>query len=102
MHGGCTAWLIDIATTLPIFVLQGNDRWNTSGVTTSLAVYYLAGAPLGMKLQIASHVVLQGKKTAVLEAVISERDTGKVIATAMHQKSDVPHGKLDTRKLFKL
>lgn len=46
LHGGCTAWLIDICTTLPIFCLQGNRRWSTSGVTTSLAVHYLAAAPV--------------------------------------------------------
>lgn len=26
MHGGCTAWLVDVATTLPIFCLQGTSH----------------------------------------------------------------------------
>lgn len=55
-----------------------------------------------MKLRVISKVVQQGKQTALLEAVIEERGTGKIIARAMHQKADVPLGKLDTSQLFKL
>lgn len=57
---------------------------------------------MGMKLRIESKVAMMGKLTAVLEARIVCRDTGLVIATASHQKADIPAGKLDMRKLFKL
>lgn len=45
-HGGFLTWLVDHCSSTPIFCLQSNGRWTTSGVSTNINTFYIGAAPV--------------------------------------------------------
>lgn len=88
LHGGVVAYLIDMASSLPLICLSGHGRWPSSGVSTQLNIYYLAAAPLGTPIRIISSVLTQGLVVAVMECQVVHAETGKVLMVGTHVKQD--------------
>ncbi|GAA5886708.1 hypothetical protein JCM5296_006377 [Sporobolomyces johnsonii] len=87
-HGGCIAWIVDHCSSLALLALSGNGRWTTSGVSTNLNISYIAAAPLGTPLRIATTVLQFGRVTGLLETRIEDRETGKLLSFGTHTKQD--------------
>ncbi|KAJ2963061.1 hypothetical protein NQZ79_g1888 [Umbelopsis isabellina] len=77
LHGGCVATLIDLCSSLAIlniqlhFVSSEHVPWRTPGISTELAVSYIAGAPEGTKLRIENELLRSGKTLANLLATLN-------------------------------
>ncbi|KAL1918337.1 uncharacterized protein VTP21DRAFT_2997 [Calcarisporiella thermophila] len=85
MHGGCTATLIDICTSIAVMALE-KETFRTGGVSTNLAVNYISGAHTGTALLVKCCVRRVGKSLAFLDCDVVEKESGKLIATATHTK----------------
>ena len=107
ISGGAVAYVIDLASALPLVCMSGNGRWPTSGVCTSFSknsreqretdfaslatninIYYLAPAPCDSTIRIVSRVMTQGLVVAVMECKVFNKDDGKLLMTATHVKQD--------------
>lgn len=82
MHGGCTASLVDIVSTLALMTLQRS----VPGVSVDLNVSYMKAAKLGEDILIDARTLKAGKMLAFLDVVIKNKADGSVIATGKHTK----------------
>ncbi|KAM0751617.1 acyl-coenzyme A thioesterase [Meredithblackwellia eburnea MCA 4105] len=87
-HGGYLAWLVDVASSLPVLALSGPDSWITSGVSTNINMYYIAAAPVGTKIEVISTVIQKGLASSTIEAKVQEVGTKRLIAVGTHVKAD--------------
>ncbi|KAF8934050.1 HotDog domain-containing protein [Dissophora ornata] len=84
-HGGAIATLVDNLTTAALFTRQ-RKYFQFGGVSTDLQVTYVSGAALGSTILIVCTVQKVGAGLANMTAVVKDKDTGKVLATATHTK----------------
>ncbi|KZT60792.1 hypothetical protein CALCODRAFT_515167, partial [Calocera cornea HHB12733] len=82
MHGGCTAFIMDVCTTSVLFPFS-EQRMN---VSLNLDVIYHAPAPLGTRLHIVSTSVALNKRVLTLSCEIYDADRGTLLATGKHMK----------------
>ncbi|CAM0139537.1 hypothetical protein VKS41_004647 [Umbelopsis sp. WA50703] len=86
LHGGCVATLIDLCSSLAILVShEKHVPWRTPGISTELAVSYIAGAPEGTKLRIENELLRSGKTLANLYTKIYN-ESGKLCYSGTHTK----------------
>ncbi|PAV90956.1 hypothetical protein WR25_12939 isoform A [Diploscapter pachys] len=86
LHGGCTATLIDIATTAACLIKRGQP-----GVSVDLHVSYLAAAQKGETVVLDSVVTKMGKSLAFTKADLYRKSDGVRVATGLHTKAFPPH-----------
>ncbi|GAB5591159.1 hypothetical protein Unana1_06059 [Umbelopsis nana] len=86
LHGGCVATLIDLCSSLAILV-SGEKMvpWRSAGISTELAVSYIAGAPEGAKLRVENELLRSGKTLANLYTKIYN-ESGKLCYSGTHTK----------------
>jgi len=89
LHGGCSGFLIDVCTTLPLIVLS-DDKWGAGGITQGLNVVFHSPAKAGSILQIKSSSVAVGGRTATARCEIWDKGRQSLIATGTNIK--VTHG----------
>lgn len=110
LHGGATATIFDLVTTLPIVVAarqrqlspnREGGSWITAGVSRTLNVAYLEGVGVGEEVEVVAEMVKMGMRLAhvrgVMRRVIDHHDNGggggegdgRVVATAEHGKVNV-------------
>lgn len=82
LHGGCTATLIDVISTIGLTTKSEN----VPGVSVNLNVSYLKAANEGEEVLVDSKTVRMGKKLAFLDVILKKKSTGEVIATGNHVK----------------
>lgn len=82
MHGGCTAFLLDICTSLPLVGLIGGY----AGVSLSLSVNYHAPAPIGCKLRVITRSVAVGGRTMNARGEIWDATKLRLLVTGTHMK----------------
>jgi len=82
MHGGCTAFIMDICTTSVLFPFS-DERMN---VSLNLGVTYHAPVPLGTRLRIISTSVSLNKRVPTLSCQMYDVDRGTILATGKHMK----------------
>lgn len=87
-HGGFLAWLVDVCSSEPLLALSGHGRWNTSGVSSNISMYYISGAPPGTRLKLVSELLMQGLTLGNVECRVTDDATGRLVAVGIHVKSD--------------
>ncbi|KIJ41072.1 hypothetical protein M422DRAFT_172807 [Sphaerobolus stellatus SS14] len=92
MHGGCSAYLIDICTSLPLAALTETY----AGVSQSINMIYHAPAPLGTKLRIISKSLTLGTRALTSRGEIWDIANQRLVASGTHVKMapSVPASKL--------
>ncbi|XP_053719811.1 acyl-coenzyme A thioesterase 13 [Synchiropus splendidus] len=82
MHGGLTATLVDVISTLAIM----NSERGAPGVSVDLNVTYMSAAKLGDDVLITAHVLKEGRTLAFANVDLTNKATGKMIAAGRHTK----------------
>nr|XP_018902687.1 PREDICTED: acyl-coenzyme A thioesterase 13-like isoform X2 [Bemisia tabaci] len=83
LHGGLSATIIDNLSSYALVTYKPNQN---RGSSIDLKISYLNSAKVGDEIVITANTVKAGKTLAFLEAKITEKTSGKVIATATHIK----------------
>lgn len=86
LHGGATAYLIDICTTLALAPIAAPGFWGSAGVSRTLSATYLRPAPQGMEVRVVAEVVQAGRRTCSLRARVEDGQTGVWLSTGEHCK----------------
>ncbi|KAF9180184.1 hypothetical protein BGZ51_009016 [Haplosporangium sp. Z 767] len=84
-HGGAIATLIDNLTTAALFTRE-RKHFQFGGVSTDLHVTYVSAATLGMTVLLECRVLKVGAGLANMTAVLKDKATGRIVATASHTK----------------
>ncbi|KAG0357225.1 HotDog domain-containing protein [Gamsiella multidivaricata] len=84
-HGGAIATLVDNLTTAALFTRE-RKHFQFAGVSTDLHVAYVSGAALGSTVLVECRVHKVGAGLANTTAVLKDKETGRVLATASHTK----------------
>ncbi|PRP89239.1 hypothetical protein PROFUN_02113 [Planoprotostelium fungivorum] len=100
LHGGACATIIDVYTSLAIAPTATTDFWSRLGVTLTLSLITHSPAPEGCTIVIKSKILRQTKRTASIDCEITDKKTGKLIATGTHIKVDPLSGNLSRRVEF--
>ncbi|KAI0390079.1 Thioesterase/thiol ester dehydrase-isomerase [Xylariaceae sp. FL0594] len=100
LHGGCTATIFDLCTSISLHLVSRPGFWQYSGVSRTLGVTYLRPVPVGTAVEVECEVVHAGQRLASLRAVLrtatDDGTKGPVLATCEHGKvnTDPPATKL--------
>ncbi|KAI1867780.1 uncharacterized protein JN550_006921 [Neoarthrinium moseri] len=100
LHGGCTASIFDICTTLPLYLIAKPGFWMYLGVSRTLNCTYLRPIPVGSTIEIHCEVLSVGKRMSVIKgemrAVGEDGKPGALLAVCEHGKvsTDPPVEKL--------
>lgn len=86
LHGGCTATLFDICTTLPLAFVMRPRFWEMLGVSRTLTVTYLAPVFVGEEVVIECEIVQVGKRLATIKGLIKKAGDSLIVATCEHGK----------------
>ncbi|KAF9073977.1 hypothetical protein BDP27DRAFT_1215001, partial [Rhodocollybia butyracea] len=94
MHGGCTAFLVDMCSSLALAALTRNINPNSSkfkAVSQSLNIVYHSPAPVGDRLRIVSTTmpVPFVSKELELDSNIWSKDYHRLVASGMHNMMPV-------------
>ncbi|KAF8344276.1 HotDog domain-containing protein [Cantharellus anzutake] len=91
MHGGCTATILETATSLPVPAFIRSEEWLYSGVSSSLSINYYLPAGLGEKLKVIATTRAGGKRSVTVQGEIWSKNG--LVASCVHVKM-VPKTKL--------
>jgi len=62
LHGGMTATIFDILTTLPLMLIARDGFWQMLGVSRDLMVTYIRPVLEGEEIEVTAELVAVGKK----------------------------------------
>ncbi|XP_068603152.1 acyl-coenzyme A thioesterase 13 [Brachionichthys hirsutus] len=82
LHGGYTATLIDVISTLAIM----NSERGSPGVSVDMNITYMNAGKLGKDILITAEVLKQGRTLAFATVDITDKATGRLIAQGRHTK----------------
>uniref|UniRef100_A0AAQ6A2P9 Acyl-coenzyme A thioesterase 13 n=2 Tax=Amphiprion TaxID=80969 RepID=A0AAQ6A2P9_AMPOC len=82
LHGGMTATLVDVISTLAIM----NSERGAPGVSVDMNITYMSAAKMGEDVLITAQVLKQGRTLAFATVDLTSKATGKVIAQGRHTK----------------
>ncbi|KIJ41071.1 hypothetical protein M422DRAFT_31950 [Sphaerobolus stellatus SS14] len=91
LHGGCSAFLIDLCTSLPIAVLAG-----VPAVSQSINMIYHAPATVGSRLRIVTKSVAIGSRIYTSRGEIWDITNDRLVASGTHIKM-APSAQLSTK-----
>ncbi|CAI4226229.1 unnamed protein product [Auanema sp. JU1783] len=83
LHGGCSATLIDIATTAACMLTSKA----APGVSVNLDVNYMSAAKLGDTVVLEAKVLRIGNTLAYTEGTLFLKNSEKLVAKGMHTKA---------------
>jgi len=88
MHGGCTAYLVDICTTMALSAFQLSSGMDGIGMNVSqtLNIIYHSPAALGEKLRIVNTTLTVGGRTMSMRSDIWNETRHRLVATGIHIK----------------
>ncbi|KAG2343727.1 hypothetical protein BDR05DRAFT_962847 [Suillus weaverae] len=87
MHGGCSAMMIDICSSMPIYVLGASTSgYGVFGVSQSLNIVYHSPALSGDKLRIVSTTLTVGSRVLSSRCEIWNVTRHRLVASAVHIK----------------
>ncbi|KAF9114522.1 hypothetical protein BGX27_010579 [Mortierella sp. AM989] len=84
-HGGAIATLVDNLTTAAMFTRE-RKHFKYAGVSTDLHVTYVSAGTLGMTILVDCKVSKLGASLVNTTAVLKDKESGRIIATASHTK----------------
>ncbi|XP_058474780.1 acyl-coenzyme A thioesterase 13 [Solea solea] len=82
LHGGLTATLVDVISTVAIMY---SDR-GAPGVSVDMNITYMNAAKIGEDVLITAQVLKQGRTLAFATVDLTNKATGKPIAQGRHTK----------------
>ncbi|KAK7899069.1 hypothetical protein WMY93_019922 [Mugilogobius chulae] len=82
LHGGMTATLVDVISTLAIM----HSERNLPGVSVDMNITYMNAAKIGEDVLITAQVLKQGRTLAFATVDLTNKATGKLIAQGRHTK----------------
>ncbi|KAF9444299.1 hypothetical protein P691DRAFT_736695 [Macrolepiota fuliginosa MF-IS2] len=94
LHGGCVAYLVDNCCSTPLVVMGLVQKVNGVGVTQSMNVLFHAPAPIGTCLRITSTSIALGGRVMTSRCEVTDKDTGRIIASAFLNKMQPAISKL--------
>ncbi|KAG1735028.1 HotDog domain-containing protein [Suillus lakei] len=87
MHGGCSAMMIDICSSMPIYVLGASTTgYGVFGVSQSLNIVYHSPALLGDKIRIVSTTLTVGSRALSSRCEVWNVTRHRLVASAIHIK----------------
>jgi len=89
LHGGATATIFDISTTVPLALARKEGYWEFAGVSRTLNVAYLRAVAQGEEIEVEGELVAIGKRLVHLRGTMRRVRDGAVVATCEHGKVDV-------------
>ncbi|KAG8915567.1 hypothetical protein FRC03_007086 [Tulasnella sp. 419] len=96
VHGGCSGFLVDVCSTLPLIVLS-DAKWGSGGISQGLNVVFHAPALAGSLLHIKACSVAVGGRSATARCEIWDKKRQLLIASGTNIKST--HNGLQINKL---
>ncbi|XP_005797423.2 acyl-coenzyme A thioesterase 13 [Xiphophorus maculatus] len=82
LHGGLTATLVDVISTMAIM----HSERGAPGVSVDMNITYMNAANIGEDVLITAQVLKQGKTLAFATVDLSSKTSGKLIAQGRHTK----------------
>ncbi|KAM9383783.1 acyl-coenzyme A thioesterase 13 [Pholidichthys leucotaenia] len=82
LHGGLTATLVDVISTVAI---MSSER-GAPGVSVDMNITYMNAAKLGEDILITAQVLKEGRTLAFATVDLTNKTTGKLIAQGRHTK----------------
>ncbi|XP_020510998.1 acyl-coenzyme A thioesterase 13 [Labrus bergylta] len=82
LHGGLTATLVDVISTVAIL----NTERAAPGVSVDMNITYMSAAKIGEDVLITAQVLKQGRTLAFASVDLTNKATGKIIAQGRHTK----------------
>ncbi|CAJ1083483.1 acyl-coenzyme A thioesterase 13 [Xyrichtys novacula] len=82
LHGGMTATLVDVISTVAIM----NSERGAPGVSVDMNITYMSAAKMGEDVLITAQVLKQGRTLAFASVDFTSKATGKMIAQGRHTK----------------
>lgn len=89
MHGGFTALLIDMTTTMATAPVARDGFWEFGGVSRTMSITYLAPIVGGSVVEIETNVVGIGKRLSTTQCLVRDKVTRAVLATGEHGKAAI-------------
>jgi len=83
LHGGMTAFLVDVLST---GALMTHPKSPPPGVSVNINLSYMKAAPIGEEILIKASTDKVGGRLAFLSVNIFNKKTGDIVATASHTK----------------
>ncbi|KAJ3741446.1 HotDog domain-containing protein [Lentinula detonsa] len=94
IHGGCSAFLIDICSTASIMALKISQGLTTLDVSQSLNIVYHAPAAIGESLRIVNTTMTVGRRVASARTEIWSETHHRLVASGVHIKMEPSPTKL--------
>ncbi len=91
LHGGCTATLFDICTTLALAFVARPECCGMLGVSCTLNMTYMAAARTGDQALVTCQIVEAGRNLATLKGVMTEAEMGRLLQL-VSMESTTPEG----------
>ncbi|KAH8920116.1 hypothetical protein BT69DRAFT_1265982 [Atractiella rhizophila] len=88
IHGGCTAYLLDVCTSLAIRPFSKPGFWFTTGMSTSLITTFLNAVPCNTTVLLVNRTLSQGKAVASYDFEMISEDGKTIYAKGTHTKAD--------------
>ncbi|KAA1466659.1 Thioesterase/thiol ester dehydrase-isomerase [Dentipellis sp. KUC8613] len=85
MHGGCSAFLVDVCSSTPFAALSPEGAM---GVSQAINMVYHAPARLGDKLKIVSTTIAVGARVMSARCEIWDTTNHRLVASGVHVKMD--------------
>ena len=94
LHGGATALIFDVCTTLAIALVHKEGWWEMLGVSRTLNVSYLGAVREGEEVEVEAEIVGMGKRMCLIRGVMWKvgkegGGKGEIVATCEHGKVNV-------------
>ncbi|OKL57104.1 hypothetical protein UA08_07550 [Talaromyces atroroseus] len=97
IHGGCTATVIDILSSMLVIGASQPGMFQVGGVSRNLNVTYLRPMRVGSEVRVICELVQMGKRLALVKTEIRSVDNDELCALGDHQKANTdskPFGKI--------
>ena len=98
MHGGATALILDVCTSLALVMIWREGFWENLGVSRTLNVTYVKPVREGEEVEVVAEIVAVGKRMCVIRGTMrrvrreregegeGEVEGGEVLASCEHGK----------------
>ncbi|KAJ4479364.1 HotDog domain-containing protein [Lentinula aciculospora] len=94
IHGGCSAFLVDVCSTACIMALKIQQGVSALDVSQSLNIVYHAPAAIGEILRIVNTTMTVGRRVASARTEIWSENHHRLVATGVHIKMEPSSTKL--------